>query len=119
MFTCNSCGAEFSISREALEKYPGWTPRTCLTCRDKQRKAEGGSTKRPAQRRGGAGGASRGSAGGASRGGSRANSAAGELNLTLTEVLARWPLMAHRKPSPTSPAPAKMCSTPSSALTPP
>ena len=33
---------------------------------------------------------SRGSAGGASRGGSRANSAAGELNLTLTEVLARF-----------------------------
>jgi len=39
-FTCESCGAEFSVPPAALAKYPGWTPRTCLRCRDAARSAE-------------------------------------------------------------------------------
>ncbi len=33
-FTCNDCGATFTLPRRVLERYPGWTPRRCLACRD-------------------------------------------------------------------------------------
>ncbi|MDP9237259.1 MAG: ribonuclease HI [Chloroflexota bacterium] len=32
-FTCKDCGASFSISAQALAKYPGWTPKQCISCR--------------------------------------------------------------------------------------
>jgi ribonuclease HI len=32
-FTCQVCGAEFSVPEAALRKYPGWTPQRCLRCR--------------------------------------------------------------------------------------
>ncbi len=32
-FTCQSCGAEFSLPDRVLERYPGWMPRQCRACR--------------------------------------------------------------------------------------
>lgn len=34
MFTCQTCGKEFDLAQHVLERYPGWTPRQCLDCRD-------------------------------------------------------------------------------------
>lgn len=47
-YTCARCGAAFDVPRAALDKYPGWQPSTCLTCRDTAREAKG---QRPAVRR--------------------------------------------------------------------
>ncbi|MGI9667454.1 MAG: ribonuclease H family protein [Acidimicrobiia bacterium] len=33
-FTCKDCGDTFSIPQAVLDKYPGWTPRQCMNCRD-------------------------------------------------------------------------------------
>ena len=35
MFKCEDCGKEFDLRADILDKYPGWTPRQCLDCRDK------------------------------------------------------------------------------------
>jgi ribonuclease HI len=32
-FTCVDCGSTFSLSPAILRRYPGWTPKRCLTCR--------------------------------------------------------------------------------------
>lgn len=34
MFTCQTCGKEFDLPQHVLDRYPGWTPRQCLDCRD-------------------------------------------------------------------------------------
>ncbi|MGH8873221.1 MAG: ribonuclease H family protein [Acidimicrobiia bacterium] len=34
MFTCQTCGREFEVRQEVLDRYPGWAPRECLQCRD-------------------------------------------------------------------------------------
>ncbi|HUG09097.1 MAG TPA: ribonuclease H [Acidimicrobiia bacterium] len=34
MFTCQSCGKEFDLPQHVLDRYPGWTPRQCLDCRN-------------------------------------------------------------------------------------
>lgn len=34
MFTCQTCGKQFRLRQEVLDRYPGWTPRQCLDCRD-------------------------------------------------------------------------------------
>ncbi|MGD2060932.1 MAG: ribonuclease H [Acidimicrobiia bacterium] len=34
MFTCQTCGKQFDLPPHVLERYPGWTPRQCLECRD-------------------------------------------------------------------------------------
>lgn len=34
MFTCQTCGKEFDLPAHVLERYPGWTPRQCLDCRN-------------------------------------------------------------------------------------
>ncbi|MCB9555700.1 MAG: ribonuclease HI [Deltaproteobacteria bacterium] len=67
-FTCQSCGKSFSVPQAALDKYPGWTPKSCLDCKG------GGSRKK--QR------------GGGSRA-TRTQSSATEL-LTPAEVLERY-----------------------------
>jgi ribonuclease HI len=41
-FTCARCGRAFDVPPAVLERYPGWTPRTCMTCRD-----VGGAPRRP------------------------------------------------------------------------
>ena len=33
MFTCRTCGKEFELRQDVLDRYPGWTPRQCLDCR--------------------------------------------------------------------------------------
>ncbi|MEA1901968.1 MAG: RNase H family protein [Actinomycetota bacterium] len=34
MFTCETCGKEFELRQDILDKYPGWTPKQCLDCRN-------------------------------------------------------------------------------------
>lgn len=34
MFTCQTCGKEFTLAQEVLDRYPGWTPKQCLDCRN-------------------------------------------------------------------------------------
>lgn len=65
-FTCTECGTTFTLPQHVLDRYPGWTPRTCRSCRD-----------RAAGKSGARGGSKRAAAG------------AGDL-LTLDEVLARY-----------------------------
>jgi len=33
VFTCQTCGKEFDLSQQVLERYPGWVPKQCLDCR--------------------------------------------------------------------------------------
>ncbi len=35
MFKCETCGAEFDVRAEVLDRYPGWTPRQCMDCKNK------------------------------------------------------------------------------------
>jgi ribonuclease HI len=35
VFTCQDCGKEFELRQDVLDKYPGWTPRQCMDCRNK------------------------------------------------------------------------------------
>ncbi len=64
-FTCRTCGAAFSLAQDVLDRYPGWTPRQCRSCRDGA----------PAARR---------------TGGRRRPASQREENLTLDQVLARY-----------------------------
>ena len=32
-FTCQTCGAEFTLSQSVLDRYPGWTPKQCRSCK--------------------------------------------------------------------------------------
>ena len=34
MFTCQTCGKEFDLAQAVLDRYPGWTPKQCLDCRN-------------------------------------------------------------------------------------
>lgn len=34
MFACQTCGKEFDLPQHVLERYPDWTPKQCLDCRD-------------------------------------------------------------------------------------
>lgn len=36
-FTCASCGARFSLPPSVQDKYPGWTPKQCMSCRSGDR----------------------------------------------------------------------------------
>jgi len=91
-FTCGVCGRGFSLPQETLDRYPGWTPRTCRSC--KGGGAKTGSRpqigradkdfhtgKDPQLPRRGAGGASR------ARG---PQTATKEENLPIAEVLRRY-----------------------------
>ncbi len=33
-FTCQSCSEEFSLPQHVLDRYPGWNPKECRSCRD-------------------------------------------------------------------------------------
>ncbi|MEX1279635.1 MAG: ribonuclease H [Acidimicrobiia bacterium] len=33
-FTCADCGTTFELPQPVLDRYPGWTPRQCRSCRD-------------------------------------------------------------------------------------
>lgn len=66
--TCAECGKTFELADSVRQRYPNWTPRTCMTCRDS------GGAKKPAKRP-------------ATR---RPSSASREQNLTLAEVTERY-----------------------------
>lgn len=34
-FTCGDCGNEFTLAASVLKKYPNWTPRQCMDCRQR------------------------------------------------------------------------------------
>ncbi len=34
-FTCGTCSREFTLPSAVLAKYPNWTPKQCMDCRDK------------------------------------------------------------------------------------
>ena len=38
-FRCVICDAEFSVPLQALKKYPDWTPKYCMRCRDSNKKS--------------------------------------------------------------------------------
>jgi ribonuclease HI len=41
VLTCQTCGKEFDMRQEVLDRYPGWTPRQCLDCkREEARSAD-------------------------------------------------------------------------------
>lgn len=44
LFTCETCGKSFDLPEHVLERYPGWTPRQCLDCRDRSRGADSGGS---------------------------------------------------------------------------
>ena len=40
LFTCRSCYKRFSVKESILHKYPGWTPKMCLRCKDAEKDYE-------------------------------------------------------------------------------
>jgi ribonuclease HI len=67
-YTCTRCAAAFSLPSEVVDRYPGWTPSTCRSCRDGGNGGQDGKSRRAKPR-------------------SRPPQ---EENLTLDEVLARY-----------------------------
>ena len=45
MLTCGSCGDSFDLPAAVRAKYPNWTPRQCMRCRDAGRGAPGSASK--------------------------------------------------------------------------
>lgn len=39
-FTCRDCASVFSLPEAVLAKYPGWSPKQCMACRDKAKAAK-------------------------------------------------------------------------------
>jgi ribonuclease HI len=69
-YTCTTCGASFAVRSDVVDRYPGWTPTTCWSCRGDGGPSGGRSSPdRPRGRRAGA---------------------PKEENLPLAEVLARY-----------------------------
>lgn len=46
-FTCRDCGDTFSMPDRILDRYPGWTPQQCMTCRDASRDRGGNGLPAP------------------------------------------------------------------------
>ena len=68
-YMCSACGDRFELPQSVRDKYPNWTPRTCMNCRSK------GADKKTSSR----------------RGNPRAASTVGvELNIPVAEVLDRF-----------------------------
>ncbi len=70
-FQCQTCNSSFEVPQEALEKYPGWTPKVCLKCKKgttARKSGRGAGPSTPRARR----------------------TATAEENLTVREVLARY-----------------------------
>ncbi len=53
-FTCQDCSATFEVAQAALDRYPGWTPKRCLSCKDKSsgRGKKAGTSKKKTARTG-------------------------------------------------------------------
>ena len=65
-FTCENCGTGFDLAPSVRQKYPNWTPKTCMDCRP----AAGAKKQKPAAKK-------------------RSGSTPGE-NLTTAQVLERF-----------------------------
>jgi len=74
-FTCQVCGKQFDVQDATLAKFPGWQPKRCLSCKNKQTGA--GWTRTPAARSAPARTATR-------------SASARDENLTTLEVLAKY-----------------------------
>jgi len=73
-FTCQDCGKTFEVPDATLAKYPGWKPKHCLSCKNKQNgTTERNRTPIPGERQA-----------------LRSPAATREENLTLSEVLAKY-----------------------------
>jgi ribonuclease HI len=48
VFTCQTCGRDFDVRQDVLDRYPGWTPRQCLDCKGADGRASA-STRPPAR----------------------------------------------------------------------
>ncbi len=70
-FTCTDCGRSFNVRQETLDRYPGWTPKQCMSCRNRMPGSTGASAAKP-------------------RGGRRRDTTLIEENLTVAEVLAKY-----------------------------
>ena len=71
MFICETCGRNFDVRQEILDRYPGWVPRQCLDCRNGDPPPSAGSQPRTNATRRGA-------------------SASKNRDLTVDEVLERY-----------------------------
>jgi ribonuclease HI len=49
-FKCQDCGKAFDVRQDVLDRYPGWTPRQCLDCRNQGSQPSLQTTKRPASK---------------------------------------------------------------------
>ncbi|MGE0600384.1 MAG: ribonuclease H [Dehalococcoidia bacterium] len=70
-FTCDSCAREFTLPASVQSKYPNWTPKQCMDCRD-----NGSRGARPAANK--------------TRSATRASSVTRTQDLTTAEVLERF-----------------------------
>jgi ribonuclease HI len=50
-FACTDCGASFTVPQKTLDRFPGWQPRTCLRCRNREQ-GSGRAGARGGRRRG-------------------------------------------------------------------
>jgi ribonuclease HI len=41
VFICQTCGNEFDVRQDVLDRYPGWTPRQCLDCKNAEGRSPG------------------------------------------------------------------------------
>lgn len=74
-FTCTDCGTGFSLPADILERYPGWTPKQCRSCKNGRSSGRGGAQSGRGNGRRGGTPSRRGADGGV------------EENLTVEEVL--------------------------------
>jgi ribonuclease HI len=77
-FNCVQCGKPFTVSEAALARFPGWSPKKCLTCKGQNSKRDGAASSRPQRKD--ASGRSMGSGPASGR----------EENLTVKEVLEKY-----------------------------
>lgn len=47
MFVCQTCGNEFDLPQHVIDRYPGWTPKQCLDCRNPSGSATDAARNRP------------------------------------------------------------------------
>lgn len=78
-FVCSTCQSAFSIPQSALDKFPGWTPKTCRKCKDGRASEASGTSSAVAKHRGKP-----------PQPGARRASETREEDLTVAEVLAKY-----------------------------
>lgn len=79
-FTCQVCDSAFSLPAATLAKFPGWTPKTCLKCKNAKAAAKTGPSTSSLRK----------SAGRVTVPRTATHDGAREENLTLAEVLEKY-----------------------------